>query len=101
VYAIEVTETGGPDVLTYVERPRPTPGPGQVLIKAEAIGVYFIDTHFRSGLYPHQLPFIVGSEVCGTVAEVGADVTSVRVGDRVASADASERMPNIALRPSI
>ena len=88
MHTIEITETGGPEVLTYVDRPIPTPGRGQILIEAEAIGVNFVDTYFRSGLYPCALPFIVGSEVCGTVAAVGEDVTSVRVGDRVASADA-------------
>ncbi len=86
--AIAVSHTGDPDVLTYVEAPIPTPGPREVLIKAEAIGVNFIDTYFRTGLYPHELPFIPGSEVSGTVAAVGAEVTAFRVGDRVASADA-------------
>ena len=88
MYAIAVSHTGDPDVLTYVEAPIPTPGPAEVLIKVEAIGVNFIDTYFRAGLYPHELPFILGSEVSGTVAAVGADVTAYRVGDRVASADA-------------
>ena len=88
MHAIEITETGGPEVLTEVERPIPTPGRGQILIEAEAIGVNFVDTYFRSGLYPCTLPFVIGSEVCGTVAAVGDDVTSVQVGDRVASADA-------------
>lgn len=83
MHAIEVPETGGPEVLTYVERPTPTPGPGQVLIKAEAIGVNFIDTYFRSGLYPRETPFISGSEVCGTVEAVGEDVAALNVGDRV------------------
>jgi len=83
MYAIEVAETGGPEVLRHVERPRPEPGPGQVLIKAEAIGVNFIDTYFRSGTYPRELPFVVGTEVCGTVAAVGTDVVALNVGDRV------------------
>jgi NADPH:quinone reductase len=86
--AIEVAEHGGPEVLDYVDRPRPSPGPGEVLIKAEAIGVNFVDTYFRSGLYPHEVPFILGAEVAGTVAAVGDGVTSFRIGDRVASADA-------------
>ena len=55
MYAIEVGQTGGPEVLSYVEKPRPSPGPGEVSIKAEAIGVNFVDTYFRSGLYPHEL----------------------------------------------
>src|SRR6516162_9950891 len=57
MHAIEVTETGGPEVLRYVETPEPTPGPGELLIRAEAIGVNFIDTYFRSGQYPRELPF--------------------------------------------
>jgi NADPH:quinone reductase len=88
MHAIEVAEHGGPEVLNYVDRPQPSPGPGEVLIKAEAIGVNFVDTYFRSGLYPHDLPFILGAEVAGTVAAVGDGVTSFHVGDRVASADA-------------
>ena len=70
MHAIEVAETGEPEVLNFIELPEPTPGPGEILIKAEAIGVNFIDTYFRSGLYPRELPFVVGSEVCGTVAAV-------------------------------
>ena len=100
MYAIEIAETGGPDVLRYVERPRQTPGPGQVLIKAEAIGVNFIDTYFRTGLYPRPLPFIDGSEVCGTVAEVGQDVTTFQVGDRVASADAPGAYAEYSVAPA-
>ena len=86
--AIEVAEHGGPEVLDYVDRPRPSPGPGEVLIAAKAIGVNFVDTYFRSGLYPHELPFVLGAEVAGTVAAVGDGVTSFHVGERVASADA-------------
>ena len=58
------------------------------MIKAEAIGVNFVDTYFRSGLYPRELPFVLGAEVGGTVAAVGDGVTALRVGDRVATADA-------------
>jgi NADPH:quinone reductase len=88
MHAIEVTEHGGPEVLNYVDLPQPSPGPGEVLIKAEAIGVNFVDTYFRSGLYPHDLPFVLGAEVAGTVAAVGDRVTSFRIGDRIACADA-------------
>jgi NADPH:quinone reductase len=88
VHAIEVTETGGPEVLRNVEKPAPSPGPGEVLIKAEAIGVNFVDTYFRSGSYPHKLPFVLGAEVGGTVEALGDGVTALRVGDRVATADA-------------
>ena len=88
MHAIEISETGGPEVLTYVDKPRPSPGPSEVLIKAEASGVNFVDTYFRSGLYPHELPFVLGAEVAGTVAAIGDGVTTLRIGDRVASADA-------------
>ncbi|MDA4109523.1 quinone oxidoreductase family protein [Mycolicibacterium holsaticum] len=89
MHAIEITETGGPEVLTYVEKPQPAPGPGEVVIKAEAIGVNFLDTYFRSGLYARDTPFVVGNEVCGTVAAVGDDVAALRVGDRVVTAQAN------------
>ncbi|HEY1441194.1 MAG TPA: quinone oxidoreductase [Mycobacterium sp.] len=88
MHAIEVARTGGPEVLSYVERSQPSPGAGQVLIKAEAIGVNFVDTYFRSGQYPHELPFVLGAEVAGTVEAVGDGVIGFRVGDRVATADA-------------
>jgi NADPH2:quinone reductase len=87
--AIEITETGGPEVLRYVETEQPTPGQGEVLIKTEAIGVNFIDTYFREGKYPRQLPFVLGSEACGTVAAVGDGVDGFSVGERVVSAAAN------------
>ncbi|HEX9178176.1 MAG TPA: quinone oxidoreductase [Mycobacterium sp.] len=83
MHAIEVAEHGGPEVLRYVEKPQPSPGPGQVLIKAEAIGVNYIDTYFRSGAYPREVPFVLGQEVCGTIEAVGGDVAALNVGDRV------------------
>lgn len=86
--AVEVAETGGPEVLQYVPKPEPKPGPGEVLIKADAIGVNYIDTYFRSGTYPRDLPFVVGSEVCGTVVATGDDVAAIKVGDRVVTANA-------------
>lgn len=88
MYAIEVAETGGPEVLTCVQKPLPSPRPGEVLIKAEAIGLNFVDTYFRSGLYPHGLPFVLGAEVAGIVADVGKGVTALQLGQRVATADA-------------
>jgi len=88
MYGIQVAELGGPEVLSCVEMAKPAPGAGEVLIKAEAIGVNFIDTYFRTGLYPHDLPFVLGAEVAGIVEAVGDGVTGLRVGERVASADA-------------
>jgi NADPH:quinone reductase len=100
MHAIEVAETGAPEVLNYVEKEQPSPGPGQVLIKAEAIGVNFIDTYFRSGQYPQELPFIVGNEVCGTVEAVGDDVAALQVGDRVVTAAAVGAYAEYCLAPA-
>ena len=100
MYAIEVAETGGPEVLSYVERPQPVPGPGQVLIKAEAIGVNFIDTYFRSGQYPREVPFVVGMEVCGTIAAVGDDVAALGIGDRVVTAQADGAYAEFCVAPA-
>ncbi|MEE6179524.1 quinone oxidoreductase family protein [Mycobacterium sp. 050134] len=100
MYAIEVGETGGPEVLRYVDAPQPKPGPGEVLIKAEAIGVNYIDTYFRSGQYPVELPFILGSELCGTVAGTGEGVDGFREGDRVVSAAATGGYAEYANAPA-
>ena len=91
MHAIEITETGGPEVLRYVETPQPTPGHGALLIKSAAIGVNFIDTYFRSGQYPRELPFILGSEVAGTVVALGegADSAGISIGDHVVTSTAS------------
>jgi NADPH2:quinone reductase len=85
---VVVAELGGPEVLSYVEISQPAPSVGEVLIKAEAIGVNFINTYFRSGLYAHKLPFVLGAEVAGTVEAVVTGVTGLQVGDRAATADA-------------
>lgn len=82
--AIQIQRTGGPEVLEAVELPRPEPGPGQVLIRHEAIGLNFIDTYMRGGLYPVQLPAILGSEGAGVIEAVGEGVTRFRPGDRAA-----------------
>jgi len=100
MHAIEISETGGPEVLTYVDKPRPSPGPSEVLIKAEASGVNFVDTYFRSGLYPHELPFVLGAEVAGTVAAIGDGVTTLRIGDPVASADAIGAYAEYCIAPA-
>ena len=82
--AVLVEETGGSDKLVVRDLEAPRPGPGEVLVDVAAAGVNFIDTYQREGLYPRDLPFVVGSEGAGTVTAVGADVTDVAVGDRVA-----------------
>ena len=100
MHAIEVSETGGPEVLRYVETPEPTPGPGELLIRAEAIGVNFIDTYFRSGQYPRELPFILGTETCGTVVFTGEGVSGFSEGDRVGTAAASGAYAEFSTAPA-
>jgi len=86
VAAVRVHKTGGPEVLTYEDVDIPAPGQGQIKIKQHACGVNFIDTYLRTGAYPSPvgLPFIAGNESAGEVSAVGAGVTGVKVGDRVA-----------------
>lgn len=81
--AIRVQATGGPEVLQPATLPLPMPGPGQVLIRHTAIGVNFIDTYHRSGLYPAPLPLTPGMEAAGIVEALGEGVTHVRLGERV------------------
>jgi len=83
-FAQQVSTTGGPEVLEWIPTTVNEPGSGEVVIDVHAAGVNFIDTYHRSGLYPMPLPFVPGSEGSGTVAGVGSDVASVKVGDRVA-----------------
>ncbi len=82
--AIQIQKTGGPEVLEVVDLPVPRPGPGEVLIRHEAIGLNFIDTYMRGGLYPVQLPSILGSEGAGVIEAVGEGVTRFKPGDRAA-----------------
>lgn len=82
--AIQVTEYGGPEVLSYSDVPTPTPAANEALVKIEATGVNFIDIYFRTGLYEATPPFILGQEGAGVVESVGADVSSFKPGDRVA-----------------
>jgi NADPH2:quinone reductase len=83
--AIQIHETGGPQVLKLAELPIPQPGPGQVLIRVEAAGVNFIEIYFRKGVYKASLPLTPGSEAAGTVEELGPGVTGFAAGDTVAS----------------
>lgn len=86
---VEFSNYGGPDVLNYVDFSPAKPKADEVLIQNKAIGVNYIDTYYRTGLYPaSQLPSSLGSEAAGVVAEVGSDVTDLNVGDRVAYAQA-------------
>jgi NADPH2:quinone reductase len=85
VKAVQLSRTGGSEVLDIVEVPTPAPGPGEVLVKATAIGVNYFDTMIRTGRYRWmpKLPFILGNEMSGTVAAVGAGVTALKVGQPV------------------
>ena len=83
--AIQIHQTGGPEVLQVAELPIPEPGPGQVLIRVEATGVNFIEIYFRKGVYKSSLPLVPGSEAAGTIEELGPGVTGFKAGDAVAS----------------
>jgi NADPH2:quinone reductase len=85
--AVVIERTGGPDVLEWREAPIGAPGPGEALVRHTAIGLNFIDVYHRRGLYPlPSLPAVIGLEAAGRVEAVGAGVTEVAVGDRVAYA---------------
>ena len=83
--AIQITRTGGPEVLEYVDLPTPQPGPDEVLIKAHAIGVCMPETYVRRGIYRWmpRLPAIPGIEMSGTVVQAGADVQRLSIGQAV------------------
>ena len=85
-FAMRVHQHGGPEVLTWEQVEVGRPGQGQVRLRHRAVGLNFIDVYHRTGLYPQSLPFILGQEGAGEVVEVGAGVTELRVGDRVAYA---------------
>ena len=80
---IQFTTLGGPEVLEIVEGEVPRPGPGQVLLRQEAVGLNFIDTYYRTGSYPAELPSGIGNEAAGVVEAVGEGVTEFKAGDRV------------------
>lgn len=86
--AIRFEKTGGPEVLDYVDIDLPPPAAGQARVKHSVIGVNFIDTYHRSGLYKLPLPSGLGSEAAGVVEAVGPGVTTLKAGDRVAYAGA-------------
>jgi NADPH2:quinone reductase len=84
--AIRFSRTGGPEVLELVDVETPAPRPGQVLIRHQAVGINFIDTYQRSGLYPMTLPAGLGSEAAGVVEAIGEGVRRFKVGDLAAYA---------------
>ena len=98
--AIQIHETGGPEVLKLADLPIPEPGPGQVLIRIEATGVNFIEVYFRKGVYKAALPLTPGSEAAGTVEELGPGVTGFATGDAVASVSVLGSYAEYALVPA-
>ena len=93
--AIQVHQTGGPEVLQYNDVPTPEPGEGEVLVKIAATGINFVDIYIRTGLYKRPVPFISGSEAAGVVESVGSGVTEFKTGDHVASTSFSRRLCRI------
>jgi NADPH2:quinone reductase len=98
--AIRLSRQGGPEVLQLVELDDPAPRPGQVLIRHEAIGINFLETYQRSGLYPMKPPSGLGSEAAGVVAAVGGGVTRFKVGDRVATAGSAASYAELSIAPA-
>lgn len=84
--AIRIRQNGGPEVMTWEDVTLPAPGPREALVRHTAVGVNFIDTYHRNGLYPLPLPSGLGTEAAGIVEAIGSEVVEVRVGDRVAYA---------------
>lgn len=82
--AIQINQTGGPEVLGWADVPDPVAKIDEVVVDVSAAGLNFIDTYHRTGLYPMPLPFIPGLEGAGTITAVGEDVTDLAVGDLVA-----------------
>lgn len=86
-HAIRFHKTGGPEVLQWEEVNVPQPGPGETLVRHKAVGLNYIDTYHRSGLYPMPLPSGIGLEAAGVIEAVGPNVTEFKPGDRVAYAN--------------
>jgi len=99
--AIQVSHTGGPEVLTLVDVPVPTPKPNEALVEIKASGVNFIDVYFREGRYPAPLPFINGQEAAGIVKEVGSEVSDLKPGDRVAYTSSLGSYAEFAAVPAV
>ena len=97
--AIRIDAFGGPEVLRLADLPDPVAGDGEIVVRAEAAGINYLDTYHRTGLYPNPLPLVPGMEGAGVVTAVGPEVTLFRIGDRVAwtsaigSYAASVKMP--------
>jgi len=98
--AVRVHQTGGPEVMTVDELPDPAPGAGEVLVRLAAAGVNYVDTYNRTGFYPRPTPFTLGTEGAGEVVAVGEGVTSVHVGDHVASTNLAGAYAELSTVPA-
>lgn len=98
-YAIRMHETGGPEVMRWEEVEVGQPGAGEVRVRNTAIGLNFIDTYHRTGLYPMPLPVTLGMEGAGVIEAVGPKVKGFKVGDRVAYANPIGSYAEVCLRP--
>jgi NADPH2:quinone reductase len=99
-HAIRIHQTGGPEVLRWDAVEVGKPGPGEVLVRNTAVGVNFIDTYHRSGLYPAPLPSVLGREGAGVVEAVGPKVKEFKRGDRVAYVEPTGSYAELLLRPA-
>jgi NADPH:quinone reductase len=99
-YAIRIHESGGPEIMSWEEVEVGEPGPGEVRVRNTAVGLNYIDTYHRSGLYPMPMPLILGSEGAGVVEAVGPKVKDLKAGDRVAYAGPIGAYAEVALRPA-
>jgi len=98
-HVIRIHQNGGPEQMRWEEVTVGDPGPGEVRVRNTAIGLNFIDTYHRSGLYPMPLPMVLGSEGAGVVEAVGPKVKEFKVGDRVAYAQPIGAYAEVLIRP--
>ena len=99
-HAVRIYELGGPENLRWEEVEVGDPGAGQVRVRNTAVGLNYVDTYQRSGLYPMPLPFTLGSEGAGVVEAVGKKVKDLKVGDRVAYSGPLGAYAEVLLRPA-
>jgi NADPH2:quinone reductase len=99
-YAMRIHENGGPEKLRWEEVQVGAPGEGQVRVRSTAVGLNFIDTYQRSGLYPMPLPFTLGSEGAGVIEAVGPKVKEFKAGDRVAYSGPLGAYAEVLMRPA-
>src|SRR5436853_7445355 len=99
-YAVRIREHGGPENMAWEEVEVGDPGSGEVRVRNTAVGLNYIDTYQRSGLYPMQLPMTLGSEGAGVIEAVGPKVKGLKKGDRVAYAGPIGAYAEVLVRPA-